>query len=197
MMARDPDGESSQPAFEYRSRASFLGLPLVHIRIGDRFAILKAPVKGWIAVGERAMGGLFAFGAIAIAPVSIGGVTIGLLPFGGLALGVLSLGGFALGVWSYGGLVVGWQAFGGCALGWQAAEGGIALARDFAVGSIAHATGANTQVAQYFINSSWFFRFGEILGRHSFWLNLVWVLPLAMFWNLTERKNGRKTGQAM
>jgi RNA polymerase sigma factor (sigma-70 family) len=197
IMAHDPAGESYPPAFEYRSRASFLGLPLVHIRIGDRFAILKAPVKGWIAVGERAVGGLFAFGAVAIAPLSIGGITIGLLPFGGLALGVLSLGGFALGVWSYGGLVVGWQALGGCALGWQAADGGIAFARDFAIGGIARATVANNEVAHAFISSNWFFHYGEILGRHSFWLNLVWVLPLAIFWNLSERKNRRKTGQAI
>jgi hypothetical protein len=195
MMARDPSGGFRQPAFEYRSRAGFLGLPLVHIRIGDRFALLNAPVKAWFAVGERAMGGLFAFGAIAIAPVSIGGITIGLLPFGGLALGVLALGGFAVGIWSYGGLVLGWQALGGFALGWQAADGGVALARDFAVGGIARAAGANTEVARYFINNQWFFHYGEILARHSFWVNLVWVLPLMMFWNLSERKNRRKTGQ--
>ena len=195
LMAQGHSQESMAPAFEYRSRASFLGLSLVHVRIGDHFAILKAPVKAWIAIGERAVGGLFAFGATAIAPVSIGGVTIGLLPFGGLALGVLPLGGFAVGVWSYGGLVLGWQAFGGLALGWQAAEGGIALARDFAVGGIARATGANTEVAQHFINSTWFFHFGEILGTHSFWLNLVWVLPLAAFGKLSERKNRRNAVQ--
>jgi hypothetical protein len=197
LMARGDSHESVRPVFEYRSRASFLGLPLVHICIGDRFAILKAPVKGWIAVGERAVGGFLAFGAVAIAPVSIGGLTLGLLPFGGLALGVVALGGFAVGIWSYGGLVLGWQALGGCAISWQAAEGGIALAREFAVGGIARATVANTEAARYFINSDWFFRYGEFLSRHSFWLNLVWVLPLAVFWKLSERKNRQKTSQVI
>ena len=187
--------EFLEPAFEYRSRASFLGLPLVHIRIGDRFAILKAPVKAWIAVGERAVGGLFAFGAIAIAPVSVGGITIGLLPFGGLALGVLALGGFALGIWVFGGLVVGWQALGGCAIGWHAADGGIALARDFASGGIAHAAQANNEIARQWISSNWFFHYGEIVGEHSFWLNLAWVLPLTLFWKLSARKKRQSTVQ--
>jgi len=187
--------EFLEPAFEYRSRASFLGLPLVHIRIGDRFAILKSPVKAWIAVGERAVGGLFAFGAIAIAPVSVGGITIGLLPFGGLALGVLALGGFALGIWVFGGLVVGWQALGGCAIGWHAADGGIALARDFASGGIAHAAQANNEIARQWISSNWFFHYGEIVGEHSFWLNLAWVLPLTLFWKLSARKKRQTTVQ--
>jgi RNA polymerase sigma factor (sigma-70 family) len=193
--AQNSSKEFIEPAFEYRSRASFLGLPLVHVRIGDRFALLNAPVKAWIAIGERAVGGLFAFGAIAIAPVSVGGITIGLLPFGGLALGVLALGGFALGIWSYGGLVVGWQALGGFALAWHAAEGGIALARDFACGGIAHAAEANNEIARQMTNSNWFFHYGGILGRHSFWLNLVWVLPLTIFWKLSARKNRQNTGQ--
>jgi RNA polymerase sigma factor (sigma-70 family) len=195
ILAQNNSREFTAPAFEYRSRASFLGLPLVHIRIGDRFAILNAPIKAWIAVGERAFGGLFAFGAVAIAPVSVGGITIGLLPFGGLALGVFALGGFALGIWSYGGLVIGWQTLGGFALGWHAADGGIALARDFASGGIAHAAQANNEIARQWINSNWFFHYGEILGKHSFWLNLVWVLPLTIFWKLSARKNRQNTSQ--
>jgi RNA polymerase sigma factor (sigma-70 family) len=195
ILEQNHSAEFLEPAFEYRSRTSFLGLPLVHIRIGDRFAILKGPVKAWIAVGERAVGGFFAFGAIAIAPVSVGGITIGLLPFGGLALGVLALGGFALGIWVFGGLVVGWQALGGCAIGWHAAIGNIALARDFASGGIAHAAQANNEIAWQWIRSNWFFHYGEIVGEHSFWLNLAWVLPLTLFWKLSARKNRQTTVQ--
>jgi RNA polymerase sigma factor (sigma-70 family) len=195
ILEQNHSAEFLEPAFEYRSRASFLGLPLVHIRIGDRFAILKGPVKAWIAVGERAVGGFFAFGAIAIAPVSVGGITIGLLPFGGLALGVLALGGFALGIWVFGGLVVGWQALGGCAIGWHAAIGNIALARDFASGGIAHAAQANNEIAWQWIRSNWFFHYGEIVGEHSFWLNLGWVLPLTIFWKLSARKKRQTTVQ--
>ena len=41
------------------------------------------PVKAWIAAGDYAVGLLFAFGNVAIAPVSMGGLAIGLLSFGG------------------------------------------------------------------------------------------------------------------
>ena len=195
LLTENPSKEFAEPAWEYRSQASFLGLPLVHIRIGDRFALLKAPVKAWIAVGERAIGGLFAFGAIAVAPLSVGGITIGLLPFGGLALGVVALGGFAVGIYSYGGLVLGWLAMGGCAIGWLAADGGIALARDFASGGIAHAAQANNDIARQMTSSNWFFHYGEILGHHSFLLNLVWVVPIVIFWKLSARKNRQTTVQ--
>lgn len=195
MMEQDPPPEILEPAFEYCSRASFLGLPLVHIRIGDRFAILKPPVKAWIAVGERAVGGLFAFGAVAIAPFSIGAIAIGLLPFGGLVVGAVAMGGLAIGIWSFGALVLGWQALGGCAIGWHAAAGGIAVARDFACGGIAQAAQANNEVAQQLNNSSWFFHYGEIIGDHYFWMNLIWVVPMALFWKLAARKNRQNTGQ--
>jgi RNA polymerase sigma factor (sigma-70 family) len=190
-----PPPEFLEPIWEYRSRASFLGLPLVHIRIGDRLAILKTPVKAWIAVGEHAVGGLFAFGAVAIAPFSIGAVAIGLLPFGGLAVGAIAMGGFAIGIWSFGALVLGWQALGACAFGWHSAYGGIAVARDFACGGIAHAAEANNEAARQLTNSSWFFHYGEIIGNHYVWLNLVWVVPMALLWKLAARKNRQNTGQ--
>src|SRR4029434_7606167 len=107
-----------------RARVSFLGLPLVHIRIGDRFDMLRKPVKAWIASGGYAIGGLFAFGGIAIARLSLGFCTIVVLPFGGIALGAFALGGLAVGIWSFGGLAVGWQACGCCAVAWHTAVGG-------------------------------------------------------------------------
>src|SRR6478736_804754 len=69
ILTEEHAGVVPKPAFEYRSRATFLGLPLVHIRIGDRFDVLQAPVKGWIAMGNFAIGGLFAFGGLVIAPL--------------------------------------------------------------------------------------------------------------------------------
>src|SRR5688572_1926491 len=89
------------PAWEYRSKIELCGLPLVHIRIGGGVAAQYQPVKAWIAVGDCAIGVLFSFGGIAIAPVSIGGLAIGLFPFGGCALGMLALGGTSLGMWSF------------------------------------------------------------------------------------------------
>ena len=111
ILAEEYAGVFPKPAWEYRTRTELFGLPLIHIRAGDRFSALKKPVKAWIAVGESAIGGLFAMGAFTIAPVSIGGFSIGILSLGGLRVGVFALGGIALGVWPlFGGLTVGWQA---------------------------------------------------------------------------------------
>ncbi|HLZ54753.1 MAG TPA: sigma-70 family RNA polymerase sigma factor, partial [Verrucomicrobiae bacterium] len=113
ILAQEYAGVFPEPAWEYRSRLELFGLPLVHIRIGDRFAILKKPVKAWIAVGNAAIGGLFACGGLAIAPLSLGGLSIGILSLGGLSAGIFALGGIALGVWAlFGGLTIGWQAVG-------------------------------------------------------------------------------------
>jgi hypothetical protein len=179
---------AAKPAWEYRSSWHFLGLPLVHIRVGDRFALLKKPVTAWIAAGDCAVGGLFAFGGLAIAPLSIGGCAIGLLPFGALALGILSLGGFALGIWSFGGFALGWHSFGACAIAWNAACGGLAFARDFALGGIAQAAQTNNEIARQFIEPNWFFHYGRIACNYCFWLNLIWVIPMLLQWRLIARK---------
>jgi RNA polymerase sigma factor (sigma-70 family) len=168
----------TQPAWEYRSRLELLGLPLIHFRF-NQSATQRLPVKAWIAAGDSAFGVLFAFGGLAIAPVSIGGVAIGALSLGGATLGLFSLGGFALGGWVFGGFAIGWQAFGGCALGWNAAMGGLAIARDFALGGVAHAAQANNDIAAQFIKGDSFFHRMEILSRHIGWLNLLWLFPLS------------------
>jgi len=167
-------GESrlTQPGWEYRSRLELLGLPLVHIRF-NRSAVQRAPVKAWIAAGDFAFGVLFAFGGLAIAPVSVGGMAIGFMPWGGAAVGLFATGGFALGGWVFGGFALGWQAFGGCALAWNAATGGLAIARDFAVGGVAHAAQANNEIAAQFMKVSPFFKRMEILSHYVSWLNLL------------------------
>jgi RNA polymerase sigma factor (sigma-70 family) len=184
--------ESTRPAWEFRSRASFLGLPFVHIRLGDRFALLKKPVKAWVAVGDQAIGGLFAFGGVAIAPVSLGGVAVGILPFGAIATGIISLGAFAIGGWAFGGLAIGWQACGGGAFAINGAIGGLAFAHNFALGEIAHALQANNQVARQLVDSNLFFRWAQFYGRHGFLMNLIWVIPIVASWQITARFNQRK-----
>src|SRR5206468_12231690 len=114
---------SVKPAWEYRSKLQLLGWPLLHIRIGGGLAVQHKPVKAWIAAGDCAIGLLFAFGGMAVAPLSVGGCAIGLIPFGGMAVGPLALGGISLGLWSFGGLAIGWQSYGGCAIAWNAALG--------------------------------------------------------------------------
>jgi len=179
----------TKPVWEYRSRRELFGLPLVHFRAGDRLA---PPVRAWIAAGDCAIGVLFAFGGLAIAPVSLGGCAVGLLSFGGLSIGALSLGGTAVGVWVFGGLAIGWHAFGGCALAWSAAWGGYAIARDFAVGGVVHAAQANNQAAIDFMQANPFFRISGKTLPYLLWLNLVWILPMiGMRW-ITKRVNAER-----
>jgi RNA polymerase sigma factor (sigma-70 family) len=188
LLAREYAGHFPKPAWEYRSRFSLFGLPAVHIRIGDRFDVLKKPVTAWIAVGNLAMGGLFAFGGIAVAPFSIGLCAVGLLPFGAVAFGLLVLGGFGVGVWTFGALAIGWQAFGCCAVAWNVAVGGVVLAHNFALGGIAHAAQANNAIARQFIGTNLFFHCAQIIGRYCVWLNLLWVVPVVVQWWVIARK---------
>ena len=181
------------PAWEYRSKFTLLGLPFIHVRVSGGLTVPVIPVKAWIGSGEYAVGLLFAFGNLAIAPVSIGALPIGLLSFGGCAVGLLSLGGFSLGIWSFGALAFGWQVFGGCAIAWNAADGGIAIAHDFAVGGIAHALQANNNAARSYFDSNLFFQHARLPLRYLAWLNLLWVIPMLARWRLaaSSRRRGK------
>jgi RNA polymerase sigma factor (sigma-70 family) len=192
ILAQEHGGVYPEPAFEFRSKTKLFGLPLVHVRIGDRFDILRKPVAAWIAVGNYAIGGLFAFGGLAVAPFCIGGLTIGLVPFGGLALGIMPLGGMALGVLAFGGVVIGWQAIGGCAIAWKAAVGSLAIAHDFAQGGIACAAQVNNDLTEQFTNASLFFRFVQALNRHWVWMNFLWIAPLFVQWQIITRSRRRE-----
>jgi RNA polymerase sigma factor (sigma-70 family) len=177
-------GLPASPVWEYRSRWELLGLPLVHVRISRAVAsdAKQEPVRAWFAAGDSAFGVLFAFGGFAVAPVCIGGIAIGLVPWGGIALGLLPIGGFAFGGWAWGGFAIGWQAFGGCALAWSAAAGGLAVARDFALGGIAHAAQVNNAVAETFVRGQFFFQKMDVVARHIGWLNLLWLIPMLAWW---------------
>ena len=164
--------------FEYRSRRTLLGLPLIHIRMhqtGDAGQTL--PAVGWIAIGNIACGGLFAFGGLALAPVSLGGGAAGLLALGGFGVGVFSFAGAAFGVWAVGGVAVGYLASGGAALGWLGALGGAAVAHDFAVGGAAAAQHVNDAAARAFVQQSEFFRWAKWLSQHA--MIFLW-LPLGV-----------------
>jgi RNA polymerase sigma factor (sigma-70 family) len=183
----------SKTAWEYRSRIEIFGLPLVNIRVGGP----QQAVKGWIAAGGCAVGGLFAFGGVAIAPLSIGGLSLGLLSWGGMALGLLAMGGVTVGGWVFGGMAVGWKAYGACAVAWKAAMGAAALAHDFAAGGIAHAAQAGTPAADAYVKSSDFFRTAEWLSRYAGWLNLLWVLPMILWWRMAARRNRQHIAAAI
>ena len=193
LLAKEYAGNFPPAAFEYRSRWSCFGLPLIHVRLGDRFDIMRGPVKAWIAIGSsHAVGVIFASGGIAVAPLSFGGLAIGLLPFGAIALGIFPIGACALGVWAHGGLAAGWQVFCGCGAAWNAAMGGMVVAHDFAVGGVARALQANTEIARQFIQQNRFFRWAEVISNHGFWLMLAWVIPVALQGRVVARARRRR-----
>lgn len=182
-------GNLPPPAFEYRSHRSLLGLPLVHVCLGDRFALFRKPVMAWIAIGQSARGGLFACGVSAIAPISMGGISLGVLSFGALSFGLIAGGPIATAVWPMFGLwLIGWQAFdGGLVVGWDAAVGQFALARDYALGQFAAAAHANNDVARQVIAANPFFRAAEFLNQHWVWMNLFWMAPFCAVWRIQAR----------
>ncbi len=117
--------------YEYKSKKSFKGLPLIHINFGSK--MYKA--KGVIAIGNSATG-LIAIGLVAVGLISLGVLPIGLIAIGAIALGIFAAGGVAAGVVSAGGIAVGVLALGGIALGMYSA-GGIAIADKIAMGGYA------------------------------------------------------------
>ena len=176
----DPAG----PVWEYRSKFVLLGLPFIHVRVSAGLTAPVTPVKAWIASGHYAVGLLFASGSLAIAPVSMGASAIGLLSFGGCAVGLVSLGGFSLGIWSFGALAFGWQVFGACAIAWNAANGGMAIAHNFAVGSVAHALQANNNAAGSYFQPNLFYQHPRRFLHYLAWLNLLWVIPMLVRWRV-------------
>jgi len=193
VLAEQYAGNFPKAAFEYRSRWSLFGLPLIHVRTGDRFDVMRGPVKAWIAIGSsHAVGVLFASGGLAIAPISFGGIAIGLLPFGAISLGIFSLGAVSLGIWAYGGLALGWQVFCGCGFAWHAATGGVAVARDFALGGVARAAQANNEIAEQFVQQDLFFRISRVIQNHSFLMMLLWVIPVSLQARIVARARRRE-----
>lgn len=185
---------SARPVWEYRSKFVLFGLPFIHVRVSGGLTVPVVPVRAWIASGDFAAGLLFASGNLAIAPVSIGATAIGLLSFGGCAVGLISLGGFSLGLWSFGALAFGWQVFGACAIAWNAANGGIAIAHNFAFGSIARALQANNHAAGSYFQQDLFFHHPRRLLLCLAWLNLLWVIPTLARWRIVA--GGRWRGHS-
>ncbi len=103
--------------FEYVSKKTLFGLPLVHIVLGPALD----PATGKIRVAK----GIIAIGGIAIGIFAVGGLALGVITLGGVALGLAVVGGVAIGLlFAAGGLAVGFIALGGCAIGYYTIGGG-------------------------------------------------------------------------
>ncbi|HEY3226284.1 MAG TPA: protein kinase [Planctomycetota bacterium] len=110
--------------YEYKSRITIFGWPLVHITRGVDASGREVAARGVIAIGGRAYG-VLAVGGFAMGVIPIGGLAIGLVAWGGLAIGaLLAMGGGAIGTVAWGGGAVGYVAMGGGAAGYYAYGGG-------------------------------------------------------------------------
>ena len=153
-------------AYEYRSRWTFLGLPLLHIRFNCLHEGKLVPAKGWIAIGHVAYGALYAHGlAFAAGPISFGGIAVGLVAIGGVAMGGVALGALTVGCWAAGAAALGCFAAGDSVMAWVAARGEVAVAHDYAQGTAVAAAHANDAVAYHFF-------------RHDFFFQHLWVTPV-------------------
>ncbi|MGV3662742.1 MAG: protein kinase domain-containing protein [Prosthecobacter sp.] len=135
-------------SFEYKSKRTLFGMPLLHVTSGiDPATGQKRVARGFFAFGDIAVGvaafggyarGVFACGGLAVGVVAFGGISVGLVCWGGVALALLlALGGLAIGPLATGGLAMGWQALGGLAVGWHG-HGGMVFARH-GIGAEVHA----------------------------------------------------------
>ena len=148
---------------EYISQLRLFGVPLCHFQFGMP-EHTDSPAYGWIAAGTYARGLLFAWGGVAIAPVSVGIISFGLVTIGGIGFGLIGTGTVAVGLLAFGASAIGYQAFASLsAVGWHSAiSGGFSIAREAALGSIAIAKHENNEVAaglaglsQFQWHSSW------------------------------------------
>ena len=171
-----------------------LGLPFIHLRFGGWLSAPSLkwsnPVKAWIAISDAsAFGVLFAYGGLAIAPISLGVCTVGLFSYGAFAYGALAVGTFGVGVWAFGGNAFGWQACGLCAIAWDLASGSqCAIAYHFANGPYLYSSAAqaNTEFVKHLVNSNPFIQGCWKIAPYYFWKGMwILIIPL-MITNLVQ-----------
>ena len=117
--------------FEYKSRRTVRGLPLVHINFGaGRYA-----AKGIFALGNKAVG-VVAGGFLSVGVVSFGLISAGLLALGTFSVGALAFGALAAGVIAFGGSACGMYAVGGAADASHISCGGYSTSAHVAIGDV-------------------------------------------------------------
>jgi len=110
--------------FEYKSKKTLFGLPLIHIC----FLYSRHRIK--------VARGIIAIGAISVGFFSIGVLSLGLFALGALALGLLSFGAISLGAIGVGSIAIGYLAIGALSIGVYSL-GSLAIAKEIAVGALA------------------------------------------------------------
>ena len=115
------DADWKGEGFEWQTRGSWMGWPLVHVAFGSNARGRPRTARGLVAIGQRAIG------AVACGIVATGIVSIGVASFGVFSLGVVSVAlACAIGVNAFAPLAIGVTAVGLVAhgvatVGWEAA----------------------------------------------------------------------------
>lgn len=128
--------------YEYKSKKTICGVPLVHVNIG-----IGKTAKGIVAVGFKSVGvisigllsiGLLSFGLLALGLLGLGVLGVGIFGFGSFALGLLSGGAISFGIISFGAISLGVMSCGAISIG-EFAVGALARGHYFAFGDKATA----------------------------------------------------------
>jgi len=138
---------------EYKSQFTLFGVPLIHIQFGMQ-EITDKPAYGWIAGGSYAKGLLFAWGGVAIAPISVGIISFGIITIGAVGIGLFSAGTVAIGFIAFGSSAVAYKAYAAfSSLGWESAySSGFSIAYEAAIGPFSYAQQVNNEQAAETMN---------------------------------------------
>lgn len=182
----DPRFRRDSKVAEYKSRATFLGVPLVHVRFGMQ-ELGQKPVFGWIAIGDKAVGILFAWGGLSVGFCAVGALSFGIFSFGAIALGLLSAGAICIGWWAMGAISFGVHALASMsATAWETAQGGFFVLSSYvATGKFAIAPHANDAIA-------WLTVYNPDMGRN--WLIycvvviFLTLVPISIYAKAVKRR---------
>ncbi|GBL02778.1 RNA polymerase sigma factor [Glaciecola sp. KUL10] len=166
----------------YKSRLVLFGLPLFHFQLGAPEQG-DEPTIGWVAGGVKAYGALFAWGGVAVAPISVGIISFGVISIGAVGVGVLSLSTVAIGVIGFGLTAVAYKAYSSISsLGWESAfSNGFSIAHDAAIGPISYAKEVNNELAYQLAN------FDVFSQHYQMALMLIVVLVvLPSYWHFNH-----------
>lgn len=121
-----------RPHYEYKSKKTLKGIPLVHVNFG--LGLYRA--KGIIAIGNIASG-IFALGFLSAGIISIGLFAAGLIAIGNITAGFISMGSLAVGCISFGAISIGIFCAGALNIG-QFCCGALSYGKQVAIGDEAH-----------------------------------------------------------
>lgn len=105
--------------YEWKTAATWMGSPLVHVAFGMDAAGRVRTARGIVAIGQRAVG------LVAIGIFAVGGLAIGLVSFGFLSLGVVAIallaacGMNAIAPVAFGVVAIGYAVGGLAPIGWK------------------------------------------------------------------------------